>query len=411
MKENNYKCFEQIFQLVLQYEELKYVELKKMLYLGNKLSEYTKTSSYKLHYELNIIDLLSISEQQISELLKRIFEYNINGEYIIVKSFFNKFIRQMGKLDTSYIHTPIITAEKDRIDVLICEEGKYVIIVENKLKGANYQPNQIARYINKVRTKGYNDSNIFIVLLPCYHDKEYIERMDETIWKIPSEIDSLGEDLSFFKKQTIVIDSELPDWLENECIEQIPHNEVILKSAIIQLADFLKGIFNNRINQQLFMEIEKFLREHLLNDNASTLEQWEIINEKLSEISHLQTGLSKLKESLSRQLIEDWRKNLLPIWGELIKHEEGKSFGININGVWCGCWCGHDNGWKPYWGFYAEEPTAEQRKMVEEILEESGIGSFNKTTYFIAWQTTRKGDERCEVFFKAAQKLNYIPNK
>ena len=29
MKENNYKCFDQIFQLVHQYEELKYVELKK----------------------------------------------------------------------------------------------------------------------------------------------------------------------------------------------------------------------------------------------------------------------------------------------------------------------------------------------------------------------------------------------
>ena len=33
--------------------------------------------------------------------------------------------------------------------------------------------------------------------------------------------------------------------------------------------------------------------------------------------------------------IDEWKELLMPKWGQLLKHEYRKSFGINIQGVWC----------------------------------------------------------------------------
>ena len=92
-----------------------------------------------------------------------------------------------------------------------------------------------------------------------------------------------------------------------------------------------------------------------------------------------------------------------------MKREVQKSFGIKIKGVWVGCWCGSDNNGEPYWGFYCENhATDEQKAMVDEILSECDIHPSKSTANFIAWNSTRKGAERCKAFYNAAKKLGYL---
>lgn len=54
--------------------------------------------------------------------------------------------------------------EKDDIDILI-ENGKYCIILENKIHNASNQPNQLCRYYNYARQKGLKVLKIFYIPL------------------------------------------------------------------------------------------------------------------------------------------------------------------------------------------------------------------------------------------------------
>ena len=55
----------------------------------------------------------------------------------------------------------------------------------------------------------------------------------------------------------------------------------------------------------------------------------------------------------------------------MLKYEDKKYFGIDINGVNCGCWFGD----KPYWGFQCNTPSEIQKNMVCSILKEAGMNA------------------------------------
>lgn len=70
------------------------------------------------------------------------------------------------------------------------KDNKYALIFENKVKGANYQPNQIARYIYKLHqlmNKSYGKDNLFIVLMPTSHEDDYIQNLPQSVWRLPSD--------------------------------------------------------------------------------------------------------------------------------------------------------------------------------------------------------------------------------
>lgn len=98
----------------------------------------------------------------------------------------------------------------------------------------------------------------------------------------------------------------------------------------------------------------------------------------------------------------------MPKWGQWLKCENRKSFGINIQGVWCGCWCDDGSGAKPYWGFQCDSPTQEQIEMVNRILEKVGNKYAKPEPGWIAWYYTWHGDERCNDLYVAARELGYL---
>lgn len=416
-----------------RYEEDKRKEVNTILELVKELNELIEKSDYKPPYQMNILDILNVAEPFTSQLISWVFKYKYGGNNILCYSFMERFLVPIG-FNMDWFNSPRITAEADRIDVCIQEKGKYTVIIENKLKGAVFQRNQIARYIRKMREEGYSDDRIFIVILQNHY---YFNQINMSVWRLPEDwkkpnqervcadtgigyckcdsnkfcemCEKCERDMKEkFEAHTLIVESQLQEWFEKDCLVLVPSYEKLLKSSIIQFSDFLKGIFNNRLNQQLIMEIEKFLREQLVNSNASSLEQWESINKKIDEVDNLQKGLRNLQLDIAKDLIAEWKKNLTSKWSKWLKYEDNESFGIQFYGVWCGCCCGKDNNNKPYWGFFCKNQSEKQKEMVKAILERTGTTEVNSEKSWISWYNTSHGDDRCEAFYQAALDLGYL---
>lgn len=150
-------------------------------------------SENKPKYQLNVLDLVNISEPLTSQLLKLLFQYRLKDRYVICEAFLKYFLTTSG-YNAELFSRPRITAETEHIDVGIQERGKYAVIIENKLKGAVFQRNQLARYIQKMRNEGYTDDQIFIIVLPGYVDRDIFDHINKSVWRLPSDWESPNQE-------------------------------------------------------------------------------------------------------------------------------------------------------------------------------------------------------------------------
>ncbi len=418
---------------------LKELATKQLLLIATDCEKLKSKSENKPLYQLNLLDILHTEEPHTSKILASILNYSENGKFLILESFIDKFLSLAG-LDKSSVVNPIITAEKSHVDVRILD-NKYAIIIENKLMNAPFQRNQLGRYIKHTKDKGYGDDKIFLVILPQYFNPDLINSIRASAWKCPSdglqssnenrtcahldkykcrcdddnyifdssEIAYCRECIDFrpiFYNRTVVIHSQLSDWLYE--IEQIiDSTQIVLKSAISQFADFIKGLYNIRINNKLLMDIQKLIKETMFPEDATALTKWDILYEKAEDLNTIQSAITAMRLQLSKDLIDEWYHELKPEF-ELLQREVQKSFGINIKGVWVGCWSGENNNGSPYWGFYCKNKGSKEEEMVRKILEECDIKSDNSSPNFISWDSTRHGAEKCRMFYNAAKKLGYL---
>jgi hypothetical protein len=426
--------------------------LKRYLFLlsvAEGLNYIQNHSENKVPYTLNIFEWYDSDEPTTSLAMAEILKYKDGGAYPLLELFIQKFLVPIG-FDSKWIENPVITAEKDRIDICV-KDNKYAIIFENKVKGANYQPNQLARYIHKLNNcvgRHYSRDNIFIVLMPTHLAEGYVQSLARSIWRLPMDYHKpkseqrcvTEQDLCWcdykhsdwdkqwdgdfcksciktykrnYEGHAVVLQHELADWLIKDCARFIPTKEYILKSFVIQFADFLNLQYGTRENQKLKREMEKYLREKLFDNNKSNVDNWNAINEKLSEIEKLKEETGRLLEYISCDVIDDWYGELLPSWKCYgLRHEKQDCFFIDIQGVRIGCWNGiNENTHQPYWGFHSEKGfTQKQHKMIEAILGKAEIGDRyikerNDTWY---WNYTCNGAEICNDFYDAAIELGYI---
>lgn len=419
---------------------LKASAIGQLLEIASSCEKLKDRPENKPLYHLNLLDIVPTLEPHTSKFISSILSYTENGRYIILESFIERFLSLAG-LDKMLITNPQITAETSHVDIRILDKD-YAIIIENKLMNAPFQRNQLGRYIESTHQLGYKYENIFLVLLPQFFNSNLIANLRASVWKCPpdglsasndsrvcSHIDHYNcwcDDKSRVLSQTeenhcrncknfrelfacrsVVVHSQLSDWLFE--IEQIVDSkQTIFKSALHQFADFTQGLFNIRINNHLLMDIQKLIKDTIIPEGSSTINQWNILHEKLKELSEIQSAMSAMKNQLSKDLIDAWYHELQPEFA-CLHREVQKSFGINIKGVWVGCWCGSDNNGSPYWGFYCENKgNAEQQAMVNKILSECDMRSSKSSANYISWNSTRNGAERCRRFYRAAQKLGFL---
>ncbi|MBT0383209.1 PD-(D/E)XK nuclease family protein [Morganella morganii] len=122
---------------------IRYHELEKQIYTGmaKGFSEERRRINY-IHNKIsflnsnekryNLVDIFKPNENEHSQVVADILNYNIGGENIFLSS----FLLQCFKCDISFdCKKTDITSEKYRIDILLKNKEK-AIIIENKINNA-----------------------------------------------------------------------------------------------------------------------------------------------------------------------------------------------------------------------------------------------------------------------------------
>ena len=174
-----------VLDLLTQIQWATETEIKCMLDLSIQLKQVIDNSTHKPKYEINILDITNIAEPLTSKLLALMFEFPYNN-HILCRSFIERFLTPCG-FQMKWVNRPEITAEKEKIDIGIRENGKYAVIIENKLKGAAFQRNQLARYIQRMKDFGYKDEQIFVVILPYSTERSLFDKVNKSIWFLPHD--------------------------------------------------------------------------------------------------------------------------------------------------------------------------------------------------------------------------------
>ena len=292
------------------------MEKKDVLQLIDDFAECYHRIRQKLPYHINVIDELHVNENANSRILASLLLYEINGEYLLLKSFVEYCLRDWN-IDVSQPH---VSSEEMRIDLLVKEKGKYAIIFENKIYEAILQKNQIARYIQKLRQEGYKDEQIYVVFLPPYYYEPNI-----CSWHEPKQccnsceceecsINSAPKLKEEFRERFKVVTfrDNIISWLKEDVIPNCKQKEVFLYTAAIQYLDYLEGYFDIRtINKKMNMELEQFLTERFHMNDISAEEKLKKLEEKTKEINSLLNQINAFKDSIRKELaiadVEKWK--------------------------------------------------------------------------------------------------------
>lgn len=394
----------------------------KILGLSFKLKYFINNSPIRPPRECNLLEIIDpeesvvIGETKISKIIQKLFEYkNDFGNYPILTDFIKRFLFPKG-LKISLISQPLIEREKFNIDILIREQNKYAIIIENKIKDAIFQPNQLARYIQTLKGLGYRNDQIYVVILP--KNKIDINYISEDIMLEPITKYNFKKE---FSNRTIFLQSEFSEWLEKE-EQEIPWREINIRSAVLQLADYLNGLYKNKISKRFIMEKTEFLKKEL-NINLD-LEGHKILDEILLNLEETKKTIEDLQIRISHDLIDQWYDSLKVEWPMIVNdYHPSISFGLKLkDNLWIGCRFNKDGdgdtgeGLLPYWGIrllkVQKEISDEQKNMIRNILEYSGLevqkDIILENGNLAYWETTTEGDKDCRILFSSARNLGYI---
>lgn len=406
--------------------------------LAAALQDVIASSPYRPPQDGCLIDFIGgVKECITSKIIEKVFKYRIKGKYILLESFISNFITRDIK-----IKAPIINAETSRFDVSVLD-STYAIVIENKLKNAPFQRNQLARYVKKLSLQ-YTENNIYIIIMPKYADSEipvsakrlpldWLKSNDKrkcAIDKYKCWCDGNEKRLSSEQREwctqcdkniirrlnnrVITLHDNFAEWLLYEA-EELPNREWPMRSFMMQFADYLKGLYHTRLNEKMEMTIQEYLRTKLLTGKTAQ-ENWTHVNEILSEIDQLKVSVARLKGGVCNDMVREWECILRPEYPNIQNDMNGNvySFGINVQGVWIGCWSGaeEDNDNHPYWGVWSsKKPTMKQVKMVRCILEECeypyDVNTEADNDYMV-WDDTLNGVIECRNLYESAKRLGYL---
>lgn len=413
-------------------EETKADSWVSILELSEEISTLRQDPKYKNLYALNLFEYMEPWEPDVSAVLRCIFEYkDDDNRFVCFERFVEKFLVPIGfdlKIRNPKFYIEFHTEKKNRIDLLV-DDKDYVIVFENKVRGADFQRNQLGRYINTITTQSdYSAKRHYLIILPQYYSNNYIDNIRTSVWRFPKKTNDCVCSDSFkckcddskdllcagctdykenFRYRTLVIQLQLVKWLD-ELLNIISDRECILKSGIIQFSDYLKGLYQIRINNQLLMNAKDLVSGHIFAENDKATEKWKNLMGKIKDVQVLKNTLEAMKSDISKELIDEWYNQLKQEWPTLqIQRTPGEAFWIDVEGLRIGCWCSADDtdGY-PYWGIFCKDGcNDEQRKIADAIYNESGITHARHKSDYLYWSTTQKGYERCSSLFEAARRF------
>lgn len=257
----------------------------------------------KLPYHINILDLIWANENAHSRIFGELLNQNTGGKFELLDSF-TQYVAEINSNFNLSLATPIITTEKDRIDLLVLDRN-FALIIENKIHGAVDQGSQLARYITRVKKKGYPENQIYVI----YLTRDGSKQIEDQSWKFENGIDYKDSFVHRFC-QVSFRENILP-WLKIHVLPNCRIKDIYLKSTIEQYIDYLEGMFNSRkINKMMNTELENHIIKVL--DLKSTPElNYSKLNQKINELSKVRDQLYNLKQITEQECWNKWIKDLM----------------------------------------------------------------------------------------------------
>lgn len=423
-----------------------------LLRANSKFKQVCKEQGILRLCELNVLDYNGLYEVQSSHLFQSILEYKGDGDYPLWRSFLRHFFSGEESL-LEKVDKPIFTTEEKRIDICVRERGKYAFVFENKLKGAVFQRNQIGRYLASMEEEGFDLKDLYLVVIPSRIDEAFLQSVRKSVrkapedWHVSNEARSCGvkelsdqytcrcdtsgwegkfvgcakcvdfkkryEETGLFGTHVKVLGRDWIDWLNMVARgNEIPENEYLLRSAIIQFSHYVQGLYQIRLNKEEIMKCVKVLETELDFDPKAPELNYKKVSDLINDLGVLQQSLARLQAVCKLRI---WQQEIERCFPGIQINIGEDCVKVPIEGISCGLWINGSN--KFYWGFYYDDemnilPDGTKR-MVADLIEKSSsdilphVESKGSEPKFLAWNYTSHGAERIKDFLKTAVALGY----
>ncbi|ENN8404562.1 TPA: PD-(D/E)XK nuclease family protein [Proteus mirabilis] len=287
------------------------------------LSIADEIGKIKSHYvpvrkSSNLIDILGIYENGHSAILAEILNFKEKGEYILL----NDFIHSVLGYELLFNHQTLrIVAECDRIDILIYDE-KQCIIVENKINNAIDQPEQLKRYIDKCKFKGYKEENINILYLTDMSIKKDLSK-------------TLSNYSEYFKEKIKIIayHPTIIEWLTSSVLPNIKNKDNDFYCFNSQYIDHLNGRFFKRPKDETMNnEINDFISKQFDLKEDNIAENITILESELKLLNELQSRMNTIILEKKEKIFKKWTSELKRDF-PLMEVKEGKEGELTKTGI------------------------------------------------------------------------------
>lgn len=234
--------------------------LIELIKLAKTFYERFKKEEEKLPSYINIIDEIGANENSHTRFLVALFNYkDKDGKRSTIKSFFNFFNISTDKIDITnrvYFNKRCKINDINRYaDVYFVQKSKDLkngigLIIENKIKGAKDQPNQVDDYVSAMINEGIPPENIHIFyLIEQYNKNTPIEKPE---LKTNKEYNKKGEYEQNYR--LITYKEHILPWLKDKLLPSIPYKETnIINNIEIYISHFKHcfGMIEDRNKIQL----------------------------------------------------------------------------------------------------------------------------------------------------------------
>ena len=276
-------AFLKLKAIVSPYLEKYYEALSSHVDLAHEFATYYEDLKKQNPFHINVIDELHANENAHSRILVRLLQYSNGEAYPILKS----FVSLIPAWDEKgiIVSCPKIDDNIEHIDALIEEKGKYAIIIENKIHGAQDQEKQIERYVKKAKKHGFSPEKIWAIYVTRDGSK-VVTDFSLTPWTK----ETLGDRFVPLNYR----DDILP-WLKNTVLPICPEKEEWLLSALKQYIDHLEGLLEVRSSnvdsrKKLLRKIYENLHLNDLSNSADVYCSLKNENDHLESIREVITG-------------------------------------------------------------------------------------------------------------------------
>lgn len=272
-------------------------EMKKsnlLFSLSNQVESIIRDEKALMPFHLNLLNTAldgNMKETAHSRFLWQLFRVKK-----ILESFTTRFFsKKFWKTNKYVLNIP----DKFRIDISLQTETDFFIF-ENKVNDAQEQCGQIYRYVNHALRDGYRPDHVHVLYLNSEtHDSptEYsLSKNGEGKVFLPESVDI----------KVISYKEEIVSWLE-DTYNEIPSNEIYLKTALFQYLDYLKEKFHiSKRYSNMNNKIQQLLKDKLFNEQMDCLQRLDVITDTKNQLDQLKSFLDKLEEKEESNRFQEW---------------------------------------------------------------------------------------------------------